>query len=152
MVRIASSLVIATPVSAVWTELSDLTGHTQWMADAARIEILGGPSRGLGTRMEVETVLGPLRTLDVMEVVEWVEGAVIAVRHLGLVQGTGRFALSADDDATRFEWTEELRFPWYLGGAVTGLLTRPILAAVWRRNLARFRRIVESGERPAAAH
>ena len=48
-------------------------------------------------------------------------------------------------DASR--WEEDLRFPWYLGGPVAGVVGgRVLLARVWRRNLANLKRLVEAGD------
>jgi hypothetical protein len=80
-----------------------------------------------------------------MEVTEWREGRSLGVRHTGLVRGTGRFVLRrARRGRTRLTWDERLRFPWWLGGPVTGLLAAPLLRAIWRRNLRRLASIVEN--------
>ena len=46
------------------------------------------------------------------------EASVMGVRHVGVVTGTGTFTLAPLDGGrgTRFEWSEDLRFPWWLGG------------------------------------
>ena len=64
-------------------------------------------------------------------------------RHRGAVSGAGQFRLSgcagpAGENHTRFEWTETLRFPWWMGGRLGAAAARPVLRAVWRRNLGRF--------------
>ena len=68
----------------------------------------------------------------------------MGIRHVGVVTGTGRFTLGrARGRGTRFTWTEDLRFPWWLGGPVAGLVGRPVLRRVWRRNLRNLRRQLE---------
>ncbi len=114
------------------------------MADAESIEFLTDRRRGVGTRMEVLTVVGPFRTKDVMEVTDWVEGEAIGVRHTGIVTGSGRFRLEPVAGGTRFTWTEQLRFPWLLGGPVTASLARPVLGWIWRRNLTGLKRRLEA--------
>ena len=94
--------------------------------------------------MEVLTRVGPLHTTDLMEVTEWVDRRTIGVRHEGLVTGEGKFSLEATDTGTRFTWSEQLSFPWYLGGAIVGQLASPILRWVWRRNLESLRNRIES--------
>jgi hypothetical protein len=42
-----------------------------------------------------------------------------------------------------FTWSETLQFPWWMGGAAGARVARPVLAAVWRRNLRRLRTRVE---------
>jgi carbon monoxide dehydrogenase subunit G len=141
--RISVSVDIAAPLSRVWEEAADLASHAEWMADAESIEFLGEQRRGPGTRVRVATAVGPLRTTDLMEVVEWDELRTIGVRHEGLITGTGRFRLAAMAAGTRFTWTERLAFPWYLGGPATAFLAAPVLAAIWRRNLSGLKRRIE---------
>jgi hypothetical protein len=107
----------------------DIESHVEWMADAESIRITSP------TTFEVATRVGPLRTLDRMEITEWEEGRVIGVRHVGLVTGRGRFTLTPEGDGTRFTWQEHLQIPWWLGCR----LAEPVLWLVWRRNLRRLR-------------
>lgn len=143
MARVSVSVDIAAPLAAVWKEAADLASHAEWMRDAESIEFLGERRTGVGTRMRVATAVGPLRTTDLMEVVDWDEPRTIGVRHEGLITGSGRFRLAALAGRTRFTWTERLSFPWYLGGRVAALLAAPVLAGVWRRNLAALKRRIE---------
>jgi carbon monoxide dehydrogenase subunit G len=132
---------IDAPPAAVWARLADIADHVTWMADAAAIRFVGDRRAGVGTTFECETRIGPLRTLDVMEVTEWREPEVLGVRHRGLFTGTGAFRLrpdTADAGGTRLAWEEDLRFPWWLAGPLGALVARPVLRAVWRRNLRRL--------------
>lgn len=129
----------------VWRQLSDLESHADWMADAEAIVFLGDQRRGVGTRMEVATRVWFLRTVDVMEVVEWADSERIGVVHRGLVTGTGRFVLADGDQGTVLYWRERLEFPAWLGGPVIAWLAKPVLTRIWKKNLARFRRRVEAG-------
>ncbi len=139
------SVTIRAPLEEVWTKAADLGSHVEWMADAESIVFLTARQRGLGTRMEVATRVGPLRTKDVMEVTEWDDRRRIGVRHTGLVTGQGVFELEEVDPAnTRFTWRERLTFPWYLGGPLTAWLASPVLKAVWKRNLKGLKAHLES--------
>lgn len=138
MARIVVSRTMPVAHEKVWDAISDLGSHPSWMKDAKSIVFVGDRHRGKGTRMRVKTVIGPLRTDDIMEVVGWVEGTSIDVTHRGLVEGTGRLSVVADGSGSLVSWDEDLTFPWWLGGAVTAFLARPILTAVWRRNLGRL--------------
>ena len=133
--RIAVSVEIPVSPAVVWADVSNLASHVEWMADAESIEFLSARTAGPGTRMHVATRVGPFRTSDVMEVTQWNPPRVMAVTHQGLFAGSGRFVLEPVDAGTRFRWEEDIRFPWYLGGAVSAWLARPVLRAVWRRNL-----------------
>jgi hypothetical protein len=139
MTRIAVSRTVPVAHDRVWAAIADLGSHTEWMKDAERIVFVHDQRRGKGTRMEVVTVVGPFRTIDVMEVVGWDEGHSIEVVHQGLVEGRGILSISPDGgDRTTVSWEEDLIFPWWLGGFITAWLARPVLAAIWRGNLLRL--------------
>jgi len=147
--RIRVKTTIDAPPRDVWRRLADIADHVSWMADAASIRFTGDQRSGVGTTFECETRVGPLRTLDVMEITEWRERRSMGVTHRGLVTGTGRFRLArARRGRTRLTWDEDLRFPWWLGGLIGSVLARPVLRAVWRGNLRRFAALVTApGER-----
>lgn len=144
VVQITVSIEIAAPLERVWAEVADLASHAEWMADAESIVFLTDQRSGSGARMRVSTRVGPIRTSDVMEIVEWTEHQTIGVRHEGLVGGRGRFTLAAASDSTLFTWSESLTFPWYLGGALGAAAARPVLTRIWRRNLERLRCRIET--------
>ena len=138
MTRRAVTRTMQVPHERVWAAIADLGSHTEWMRDAERIVFVHDQRRGKGTRMEVVTVVGPFRTLDVMEVVGWDEGRSIEVAHRGLITGRGILAAEPDREGTLVSWREKLEFPWWLGGPITAWLARPVLAAIWRGNLRRL--------------
>jgi carbon monoxide dehydrogenase subunit G len=142
MARIQVQRVIDAPTDVVWTELSDIASHVEWMADAAAIRFTGDRHRGVGTTFDCVTKVGPLRTVDRMAVTSWVEGREIGVRHEGLVTGEGRFTLRREvqdqDELTVVAWSERLLFRWYVGGPVTAVLAKPVLRRIWQGNLRRL--------------
>lgn len=131
---------IKAPPEDVWRELSDISGHVEWMNDAESIEFTSEQRRGVGTIFDCATKVGPLRLRDRMEVTRWRDGRELGVRHVGLVTGEGIFSLRSRRRGRRTElqWTERLRFPWWLGGPVMGLLAKPVLRSIWRGNLRRL--------------
>jgi carbon monoxide dehydrogenase subunit G len=129
------TIYLAASPDAVWAEVEQVERHSEWMADAESIEFLGDQQRGVGTRMKVATRVGPLRTMDIMEFTGWDPPHRMAIRHQGLVTGEGAFTLTPDGDGTRFTWREQLTFPWYLGGPITGFFAAPVLEWIWKRNL-----------------
>ena len=134
MTSIEVSTVIDAPIERVWDDVRDLASHVEWMADAEAIRFRSERRSGIGTTFECDTKVGPFRLVDRMEITEWVDGAVIGVRHVGLVTGTGRFTLTPHGlfgRRTRFTWEEEIGVPW-----VAGL----VLRLIWWRNLRRLRR------------
>ncbi len=144
MTRIAITRAMAVSHDRAWEAISDLGSHTGWMRDAETITFVTDQRRGTGTRMEVLTVVGPLRTVDVMEVTGWEEGQSIEVAHRGLITGRGILAAEARGDGALVSWDEELTFPWWLGGPITAWLARPVLAAIWRGNLERLEQTLTS--------
>jgi hypothetical protein len=145
MTRIRVRATIDASRGAVWTRLADIADHVAWMADASAIRFTGERRSGVGTTFECETRIGPLRTTDAMEVTEWREGRSLGVRHAGVVSGAGRFVLDDGGPAsTSVTWDERLRFPWWLGGPVGGLVAAPVLRLVWRGNLRRLASLVEN--------
>ena len=142
---ISVSIRISAPVNEVWERLSDLATHSEWMSDATSILFDGDQRRGVGVAMTAPTRVGPFRVVDIMEVDEWIEQERIGVRRRGRIGGRGRFDLSGDRNGSNLVITEQLHFPWYLGGPLIGWFARPILRRVFRANLVRFRRWVESG-------
>jgi Polyketide cyclase / dehydrase and lipid transport len=145
MPRIRVRATVDAPRGAVWARLADIADHVHWMADARAIRFTGERHSGVGTVFECETRIGPLRTTDVMEVTEWRRRRSLGVRHSGLVSGAGRFVLRRGRRGrTRITWDERLRFPWWVGGPVTGLVAAPVLRRVWRGNLRRLAALVEN--------
>ncbi len=143
MATIRVSTVVPAAPAAVWEDLRHIGRHVDWMSDACSIRFLTEATEGVGVRFECATRVGPMRTIDRMEVTEWQDGQVMGIRHRGAVSGTGQFRLTgcpgpAGATHTRFEWTETLRFRWWMGGPPGAAVARRVLRAVWARNLRRF--------------
>jgi hypothetical protein len=145
-----ASITVSTEIDAtpqqVWQAVEPVERHVDWMADAVAIRFETEQTRGAGTRFECDTRIGPLRLVDRMEITRWEPEQAMGVRHAGLVTGSGVFTLAPIDFGrrTRFTWTEELTFPWWLGGPVGALIARPVLTRVWRSNLRRLKALVET--------
>jgi hypothetical protein len=142
---IAVSTVIDVLPESLWHILEPIERHVDWMADAESITFETDQTRGVGTRFVCETRIGPLRLSDRMSITEWVPGHAMGVRHQGLVTGSGRFTLSQrGPGSTHFVWRETLRFPWWMGGPLAGLLGGGVvLRAIWRRNLRTLKALAE---------
>jgi Polyketide cyclase / dehydrase and lipid transport len=115
------------------------------MQDADAIRVSSPRVTGVGTTFECDTRVGPLKLTDRMEVTEWRTRRAMTIRHTGLVRGVGRFTLKVRPGGTLFTWEERLRFPWWLGGPVTGAVASPVLRRIWKGNLATLKEMVESG-------
>lgn len=144
MSRIRVSTLIKAPRPKVWRAVRDIGSHVRWMHDAESIKITSPQTTGVGTTFTCATKVGPLRLSDRMEVVEWRERKAMGIRHAGLVRGVGRFTLRPRPGGTLFTWEERLRFPWWLGGPLTAIFAKPVLRAIWKRNLATLKQMVES--------
>lgn len=141
MARLRVSETIEAPPRRVWRDLRDIESHVEWMADATEIRFSGERRRGVGTRFECDTKVGPLKVTDVMEVTEWRPRRAMGVIHTGVVTGRGRFTLRRRRGGrTRFTWSETLRFPWWMGGSVGAVVGSEILRLVWKGNLRRLAR------------
>jgi carbon monoxide dehydrogenase subunit G len=146
MGRITVSVEIDATPTEVWSVVEPIERHVDWMADAEAIRFCGEQTRGTGTRFECDTKVGPIRLTDEMEITAWEPAVRMGVRHRGIVTGSGEFELEPIDlgRRTRFTWTEELDFPWYLGGPVGEAVGGPlVMRQIWKRNLTRLRRLVE---------
>lgn len=146
MGRIRVSTVIDAPPAQVWDEVRHVERHVDWMADAVEIRFTSRRRSGVGTTFDCLTKVGPIRLTDKMEITDWRDGKLMGVRHVGLVTGTGRFTLTkARGGRTRFTWDERLRFPWWLGGPVGGVVGGRVMRQIWKRNLRVLKALVESG-------
>ena len=148
MPRIKIEVRIRAPLQLVWEMVADVRTHTEWMVDAESITVTSDCSSGVGTTFDCVTKIGPFRTIDHMEITEWIEERVMGVAHRGLVSGSGRFTLQeAGPSDTNFSWEETLTFPWWIGGRLTSIGSTPVLKAIWRGNLRRLSRLVEDRHR-----
>jgi len=128
-----------------WRIVEPIERHVEWMADAESITFTGPLTRGVGTTFDCVTKVGPIRMTDKMTVTEWAPEHAIGIQHRGIVTGDGRFTLRRRPGGrTRFSWNERLTFPWWMGGPVGALAAKPVLRAIWRRNLRRLKMIVEA--------
>ncbi len=146
MSRIAVSIEIDADTERVWQIVEPVENHVDWMHDAVAIHFLSDQTRGVGTAFLCDTKVGPIKLVDRMEITEWNVGETMGVRHTGMVTGTGVFTLTPIDlgRRTRFSWTENLKFPWWLGGAIGSSIGGwLVMKPIWRRNLRGLKRLVE---------
>ncbi len=147
MSRITVSIDLDATPARVWTIVEPIERHVDWMADAVAIRFHNDQTRGVGTSFACETKVGPIRLTDQMEITEWVPEVAMGVRHTGVVTGTGIFTLAPLDEGrrTRFTWSEQLTFPWWLGGPIGEVVGgNLVMKAIWRRNLKSLKRLVDS--------
>jgi carbon monoxide dehydrogenase subunit G len=145
----------ATPAE-VWAIVEPIERHVDWMADAVSIRFQTEQTRGVGTEFLCDTKVGPIKLTDRMEITEWApaidaaegidaEAGRMGVRHTGIVTGSGVFTIEPIGTGTRFTWSENLDFPWYLGGRLGEIIGgKLVLGPIWRRNLKALRRLVDA--------
>jgi hypothetical protein len=132
-------------VAHVWRIVEPVENHVDWMADAESIEFTSDQRRGVGTQFLCKTRVGPIRLTDTMRITRWEPNHAMGVEHIGLVTGSGVFTLTAlDESTTRFEWTEKLTFPWWLGGPIGAFVGgKLVLRSIWHGNLRRLAALCE---------
>ena len=144
--KIRVGVTIDASPATVWRTIEPIERHVDWMADAEAITFTGHQTRGVGTAFDCLTKVGPLQLVDRMLVTEWAPNKAMGIEHQGVVSGRGRFTLRRRPRGrTRFTWTEQLRFPWWMAGQVGAFAAQPVLRALWRRNLRRLKELVETG-------
>jgi uncharacterized protein YndB with AHSA1/START domain len=141
--KVTVSIDIAAPIERVWAEAIDFASHAEWQNDAVSIEFETAQREGVGTVLLVESRLGPLHTLDRLIITELEKPHRIHALHGGSVSGSATWLLSESGVGTNFEWTEELRFPWFFGGPVGGVIAKPLLGLLWRQDLRNLKERME---------
>jgi len=146
MARITVGIDLPASPEKVWDVVEPIERHVDWMADAVAIRFVGDQTRGVGTEFLCDTKVGPITLTDKMQITSWEPRREMGVKHVGVVTGTGTFTLSPIEEGrkTRFVWSEELKFPWWLGGKLGEVIGgKIVMRAIWRRNLRELRKIVE---------
>ena len=147
MSRITVSIELAASPARVWEIVEPVERHVDWMADAVAIRFATSQTRGVGTAFDCDTKVGPIKLTDHMEITEWVPEKSMGVKHVGMVTGTGVFTIEplGNGQYTKFTWSEELTFPWWLGGPIGEVIGGNIvMKAIWRRNLKKLKALVET--------
>ena len=142
MARITVSIELPATPARVWEVVEPIEQHTEWMADAVAIRFVNEQRRGVGTKFLCDTKVGPIRLTDHMEITAWEPERLMGVTHTGVVTGTGQFTSeqAATAGHSNFTWSEELHFPWWLGGAIGEVVGGSlVMKTIWRRNLKKLR-------------
>ena len=74
-----------------------------------------------------------------MEIVEW-EPERRWAETLRIVSGVGHFTLTPISSGTRVSWYESIELPLRFGGKLGERIAKPLLTAIWRRNLRSLRK------------
>ena len=147
MARIEAVTHVEAPVDRVWACLVDWELQPQWMVDVRSIAVTSAHREGVGVELRCQTNILGIVVRDDLVVTDWDEPATLGVRHLGpVLRGVGAFELTETPYGTRLNWWEEAEAPLgSIGDAVAGIVVVPWVARVFRRSLARFKRVCETG-------
>ncbi len=162
---------IEAPIGQVWDVLADVPGQPRWMRDLVRVRLVGDEPLAVGSRAIGDVEMFGFHQSDPIEVTALEPPTRYAIEHLGAFRGSGEFRLRSLDRerATHVWWREELRpTPDAVPGAGTifglpglGLLLErlagvglrcidplflPVFELVFRADLRRFKRLVETGQ------
>lgn len=149
MAELVASVRIAAPADTVWATLVDWETHRDWML-LTDVERATDDGDGVGARIVGVTRLGPLALRDSMTVTQWqpppTDPARCVVEHTGrIVRGCGAFEVeSADDGCSRVTWSEWVRPPFGLAGAVGWLAVRPLFQLFMQVSLRRLGKKIAS--------
>lgn len=138
-------VVVDAPIERTWEVLADIPLQPTWMREMRSVRITTPGPTGVGTRGEATVRIAGISVTDPVEVVEYEPPVRFAIRHEGAFTGGGVITLepAADGAATVVRWEETLIPPVLpdLGALVGG----PILRAIFQDDLARLKRLVETG-------
>jgi carbon monoxide dehydrogenase subunit G len=144
-VRFEERTSIAASPDEVWEVLSDWERQASWMPDVAWMRLLG-PERELGAKLEVKTkVFGVPLATDLVEVTAWEPPRRLAIRHVGVVVGTGEWRLEPIEHETAFTWIETFGMPPPVFGDLALWIYSPWQRAMLRRSIRNLKRLVERG-------
>jgi len=161
---------IEAPIDRVWEVLVDVPGQPRWMRDLRDIRFQTPGPLAVGT-IAIGTVhMFGLSQADPIEITALDAPYRYAIRHLGGFRGWGEFRLVplADGRGTHVRWREELHATPEAFPLVPGLSRQPVIGravhrvaawlagtldplfgpvfdAVFRADLRRLKRLVETG-------
>jgi uncharacterized protein YndB with AHSA1/START domain len=141
---IRTSITIDAPIEKVWAVLADIERQPAWMHDLKSVRLTTPGPGGVGTRGVGRVQVFGFAVDDPVEVTVFDAPSHFAIRHDGLVGGSGDMGLSTEPDgSTTVTWDETLVPPVLpdLGALVLALVFRPI----FQRDLERLAGLVEAG-------
>jgi carbon monoxide dehydrogenase subunit G len=143
--RFEERTIMAASPGRVWEVLSDWERQVSWMPDVAWMRLIGS-ERELGARIEVRTkVFGVPLATDLVEVTAWEPPRRLAIRHIGVVVGTGEWQLAPVSEGTDFTWIESFRMSPPIVGDLALWLYSPWQRMMLRRSIRNLKRIAERG-------
>jgi hypothetical protein len=138
-------VVVDAPIDRTWDIVADIPLQLEWMQEMRDIRITTPGPTGVGTRGEATVQIGGISVTDPVEVTVFEPPHRYAIRHEGIFRGGGLITLEAgaDGHTTIVRWEETLIPP--LLPELGALVQAPILRAIFQDDLARLKRLVETG-------
>jgi uncharacterized protein YndB with AHSA1/START domain len=139
-------VVVDAPIEETWAIVADIPLQPVWMVEMRNVRITTTGPTGVGTRGEATVRIAGISVTDPVEVVEFQPPHRFAIRHEGLFTGGGLITLeaSADGASTTVRWEETLIPP--VLPELGALVQAPILRSIFQGDLARLKRLVETGD------
>lgn len=146
-IELEMTIDINAPPSMVWPYLVDWERLGSWMLEASEFRVLTDHSEGVGVVAEATIRIGPISTVDRIQVTVWEPPALLELEHVGWVKGHGVMESHALDAATRLHWKERLIPPWGALGALGIRVWKPMMRRTFLRDLQALKALVESDQR-----
>ncbi|MEX0991682.1 MAG: SRPBCC family protein [Actinomycetota bacterium] len=138
------------PPEDLWPRLLVWEDQARWLKDATWVRVRSAHREGIGTRIDVKTLLfGVPAFAEPMEVIGWEPPRRLVMRHGKFVKGTGEWLLErppgGGDGLSRFTWTEDisLNVP-VIGGLAVRIYAR-FMRHLMRGSLENLRRFLAEG-------
>lgn len=141
---IDSLVVVDAPIADVWAIVADVAGQPRWMRDLKAITFMTSGPVGRGTRAVGRVRILGVPVEDVVEITAFEPPTRFAIRHEGLVAGSGEIRLEpgVDGTTTIVRWSERLAPP--VLPHLAARLQAPLLRWVFQEDLHRLARLVET--------
>jgi polyketide cyclase/dehydrase/lipid transport protein len=136
-VRVSASGTLGVDPHTAWAHLVRWERQAAWMADADEVRLLGTVREGVGVRIAVRTrVLDVPAFTEVLEVVRWDPPHLLQIAHTGFVRGAGEWRMAPlAGGRTLFTWTEDLRLPVPVLGALALVVYAPFMRRLMMRSI-----------------
>ena len=120
---------------------TDFVTVTEWQPpDSGAAADSGGPAAA-------DSATDPATATPAADPATTTPAAIIGIRHAGAVTGEGRHTLTKSEDGTLVKSVENLKLPWWMGGAIASPLTARLLRRVLWQKMRRLRvQIMEMNE------
>lgn len=120
----------------VWKLVTDWERQGDWMLEARDFVVTSETREGIGVSALATVRIAGISTRDEIRVVEWEPSGRLSIEHLGWVTGRGDFHLTPLPGGRTFmSWTERLKPPLGLLGALGLTALAPVMRRIFKRDL-----------------